>query len=207
MPAAARTRRWLAGHLADAQVRRANQEGWRSRAAAKLLELDRRDHLLQPGLAVIDLGAAPGGWSQVAAARAVGQRQQSRVVAVDLLPLEPLPGVRTVLGDFTDSAVMATAVSLLGQSAQLLLCDAAPKISGIRVSDEAACARLHEAVFAFASKQRSATVVVKSFTGEALQTVLALARQSYRAVAVRCLQASKKGSRELYVVAKRLIAS
>src|SRR3990167_3344681 len=126
---------WMREHINDPYVQKAKAEGYRSRAAYKLLELDQKDRLLAPGQLVVDLGAAPGSWSQVAVAK-LGAR--GRMVAVDLLPMEPLPGVHFVQGDFREQEVLdALLLALGGRKADLVISDLAPNISGIGVSDQA----------------------------------------------------------------------
>ncbi len=195
-----RTRRWLAGHRADAGVRAAVAAGWRSRAALKLIELDRRHGLLGAGRRVLDLGAAPGGWSQVAVKRGC------RVVAVDLLPVAPLPGAALVQGDFAEPAVRAEIARLLRGRADAVLCDAAPSLAGIRATDDAACLRLHDAALecALALGAEGCALAVKTFAGEPQEHLQRRVRELFGRSAVRKPATSRSSSAEAYVVAHGL---
>ncbi|TSA12452.1 MAG: RlmE family RNA methyltransferase, partial [Betaproteobacteria bacterium] len=138
---------WMREHISDPYVQKARAEGYRSRAAYKLLELDQKDRLLAPGQLVVDLGAAPGSWSQVAATK-LGAK--GRLVAVDLLPMEPLPGVHFLQGDFREQVVLdALLAALGGRRADLVISDLAPNISGIGVSDQARSMYLAELALEF----------------------------------------------------------
>ena len=133
---------WMREHINDPWVQKARAEGYRSRAAYKLMQIDAKDRLLRPGMTIVDLGATPGGWSQVAA-KAVGP--SGRVVAVDLLELEPLPGVRFVRGDFEDEATLVAVEALLaGRPVDLVMSDMAPNLSGIGSADQARSVGLAE---------------------------------------------------------------
>ena len=139
---------WLREHFSDPYVQRAQAEGWRSRAVFKLQEIDERDHLLRLGQQVVDLGAAPGGWSQYAARKVGGE---GRVVAFDLLPIPPLPGVICLQGDFRESqALEAVAAALAGRSVDVVLSDMAPNTSGVEAVDQIRSLALAEAAEAFA---------------------------------------------------------
>lgn len=156
---------WMREHVNDPYVQKAKAEGYRSRAAYKLLELDKKDRLLAPGRLVVDLGAAPGSWSQVAAAK-LGAR--GRVVAVDILPMEPLPGVHFVQGDFREQAVLEALLLALGKrKADLVISDLAPNISGIAVSDQARAMHLAELALEFARQclKPGGALLVKVFQG------------------------------------------
>ena len=159
---------WMHEHVTDPYVQRAKMEGWRSRAAFKLMEIDDKDHLLRPGLLVVDLGAAPGSWSQVAVAR-VGRR--GRVLALDLLEMAPLAGVEFTLGDFREDAVLAElTLRLDGQPVDLVISDMAPNMSGTRVVDQPRAMYLAELAADFASQvlRPGGNLVVKLFQGEGL---------------------------------------
>lgn len=193
-------RRWLQRHVSDPFVRRAQAEGYRSRAAYKLLEIDRRERLLRPGAKVVDLGAAPGGWSQVAA-RKVGPR--GRVIAVDLLDIAPIPGVRILKRDFRDEAVAA---ALAGGKADLVLCDMSPSLSGIAATDQARAAELALGALDFCRahlKPRGA-FLVKVFQGEAFREVHGALRQAFCEVQTRKPAASRGESRETYLLGRGL---
>ena len=144
------SKQWMREHVNDVYVQRAKSEGYRSRAAYKLLEIAARDKLLKPGMVVVDLGAAPGGWSQVARAQ-VGAR--GLVLALDLLEMAPLPGVTFLQGDFREDAVVAAlAAALAGRTIDLVLSDMSPNISGIAMSDQARVMHLAELALEFAAK-------------------------------------------------------
>lgn len=196
------SKRWLAEHFDDIYVRRAQQEGWRSRAAYKLLEIDARDHLLRPGLRVVDLGAAPGAWSQ-AIARAVGAT--GRVFALDLLPMEPLEGVAAVLGDFTeDEPLQALEAALEGLPLDLVLSDMAPNMSGTSAVDQPRSMYLAELALAFAMQwlKPGGDFLVKVFQGEGFDAFLAACREAFEKVQIRKPRASRPRSREVYVLGR-----
>jgi len=189
-------------HLSDPYVQQAQREGYRSRAAYKLIELDQRDRLLRPGQSLVDLGAAPGGWSQVAAKR-VGAK--GRVVAMDLLEMEPIGGVEFIRGDFREDADLARLRSLLGETAvDLVLSDMAPNVSGMTAVDQPRMIYLVELSMEFAAKfaKPGGTLVVKAFQGEGFDATLKALRRQYQTVNIRKPGASRPASREVYLVAK-----
>lgn len=196
----ARTRRWLAGHRSDSAVRRAAAAGWRSRAAIKLIEIDRQARLLRPGRLVLDLGAAPGGWSQVAAQRGC------RVVAVDLLAIAPIRQVLALRGDIADPALCERLAASLGRKADLVLCDASPDLSGVKVADDEACLLLHEATIrcAAALAGRASSLLLKTFSGAAQQEAARLARRHYAGVRMVKPDSSRPASSEIYMLASNL---
>jgi 23S rRNA (uridine2552-2'-O)-methyltransferase len=189
-------------HVTDPWVRRAKAEGWRSRAAFKLLQMDEKDRLLRPGMTVIDLGASPGGWSQVAA-RAVAP--SGRVVAVDLLPMAPLAGVTFLQGDFEDEAMLVLVEGVLGnRPADLVLSDMAPNLSGVGVVDQARCERLAEAALDAVRRwlRPGGALLVKAFHGGAFDGLVRRLREDFDQVAVRKPQASRGRSAEIYLLAR-----
>jgi len=195
---------WMREHVNDLYVQRAKAEGYRSRAAYKLLELDRKDRLLAPGQLVVDLGAAPGSWSQVAAAK-LGAR--GRLVAVDLLPMEPLPGVHFVQGDFREQQVLdALLLALGGRKADLVISDLAPNISGIGVSDQARAMHLAELALEFARQclKPGGSLVVKVFQGAGFTEFLTAMRKAFAKVGSRKPEASRGRSSEMYLLGKGL---
>jgi 23S rRNA (uridine2552-2'-O)-methyltransferase len=195
------SRRWKQRQARDPYVRKARSEGWRSRAAFKLLELDERDHLLRRSAVVLDLGAAPGGWSQVAA-DAVGPG--GRVVAVDLLDMPELDGVQFIQGDFTDDAVFAAIEGAIGgRTADLVLSDMAPNISGNRSVDQPRAMYLAELALDMACRvlKPGGALVVKVFQGEGFDALMRAARASFGTVRTRKPAASRAESREIYLVA------
>ena len=197
---------WMHEHVNDPYVRRAQAEGMRSRAAYKLQQLAERDHLLKPGMVVVDLGAAPGGWSQVAG-RAAGPK--GRVVAVDLLEMTPVAGVTFIHGDFGDEAVLAEVETALGGSgADLVLSDMAPNISGVASVDQARSVALAELALEFAVNhlKPQGNFLVKLFQGSGFDALVADIRRKFVQVMIRKPEASRSRSNEVYVVAKGLKA-
>ncbi|HEX6003389.1 MAG TPA: RlmE family RNA methyltransferase [Burkholderiales bacterium] len=201
-----RGRRWIEQHVRDPYVRQARAEGLRSRAAYKLQQIASRDRLFRPGMTVVDLGAAPGGWSQVAA-RAVAPG--GRVYAVDLLDIAPLAGVSALRGDVQDKAVQAMLEAALGEHCvDLVLSDMAPNISGVAAADEARVMALAELAQMFALKhlKPQGKLLVKVFHGAGFEAYRAALRQNFREVAVRKPQASRSRSSEVYLLAQGLRA-
>jgi 23S rRNA (uridine2552-2'-O)-methyltransferase len=199
-----RGKNWMQEHVSDAYVKRARAEGMRSRAAYKLDEIAVRDRLLKPGMVVVDLGAAPGGWSQVAAGR-VGPR--GRVIALDILEMPSLPGVTFLRGDFRDDATLVELERVLaGQRADLVLSDMAPNLSGIASSDQAQSLELAELALDFALKHMKpkGNFLVKTFQGTGFEEYLRSLRGRFSAVAVRKPEASRDRSREVYLLGKGL---
>jgi len=192
---------WLHRHVTDRYVRQARAQGYRSRAAYKLLEIDKKDRLLRPGMRVLDLGAAPGGWSQVAA-RQVGPA--GRVVAIDLLEITPISGVAVLRGDVREPTARAAAREALGGAADLVLCDLSPNLSGIPGVDQARAAELAGLAVELACEVLKPTgaLVVKVFQGEAFDEIRALARTAFQTVSVRKPGASRGESRETYLLAR-----
>ncbi len=186
----------------DAHYRRAKEEGYRSRAAYKLLELQRRLRLLHRGDAVVDLGAWPGGWLQVAATQ-VGP--SGRVLGIDVLPIDPLPDahVAALAADVADPTLPARARELLGRAADVVLSDMAPKLSGIGPRDAARSAELLDAAraFALATLRPGGTLVMKTFGGPESEAIRAALRPSFSRVKFVGVEATRKGSSELYLVA------
>lgn len=202
MAKAKTSRTWMQRHVADPYVRRAQTLGYRSRAAFKLQEIDAKDRLFATGQAVVDLGAAPGGWSQVAAER-VGPR--GRVVAVDLLDMAPVTGVTFVRGDFTDeNALRELERALGGRRVDLVLSDLSPNLSGVAATDQARsihlCQRALE--FALAHLKPEGSLVVKTFQGAGFPEFLGRMRASFERVAARKPGASRSRSSEMYLVAR-----
>lgn len=196
------SRRWLDRHFSDAYVKRAQQEGYRSRAAYKLLEIQERDRVLRPGMAVVDLGAAPGGWSQVAR-RLVGQGGQ--VFALDILPMEPIADVTFLLGDFREDAVLdQLQAALAGTAIDLVLSDMAPNVSGLAAVDQPRAAYLCELALDLAGKalKPKGAMVVKAFQGEGFDAYLRQMREVFTHVLTRKPEASRSQSREVYLVGK-----
>lgn len=201
MPRSKSSRRWLDRHHRDPYVKRAHQEGWRSRAAFKLLELQQKDRFLARGMTVVDLGAAPGGWSQVAAGL-VGDK--GRVVALDVLPIEPIPEVTSLLGDFREDGSLALLREAVGgEAVDVVLSDMAPNVSGT-AADQPRMMYLCELALDLAREvlKPQGTLVVKIFQGEGFDAFLMELRAAFARVASRKPKASRPESRELYLVAK-----
>lgn len=195
-------RTWMNRHVNDPWVQRSQKEGYRSRASYKLLELDDRHHLLKPGRVVVDLGAAPGGWSQVAAARV---KPNGLVVALDLLPIEPLEGVQLIQADFEEEAGLATLMAALPEGrADLVLSDLSPNISGVRVADQARSMGLAELALELAQEilRPGGALVVKLFHGAGFDAWVAAARPIFGDLRIRKPEASRAESREVYAVAE-----
>jgi len=195
------SRRWLDRHVSDELVKRAQREGYRSRAAYKLLEIQERERILRPGQLVVDLGAAPGGWCQVARS-VVGSG--GRVMALDILPMEPLAGVDFIQGDFRDEAVLQRLRdSLGGQSVDLVISDMAPNVSGIAAVDQPRAMYLAELALDVAREllKPGGGLVVKVFQGEGFDEVVRALRSSFQRVVTRKPNASRPASREVYLVA------
>lgn len=196
--------RWLQEHFNDRYVKESQKQGYRSRASFKLLELNQKDRLFRPGMTVVDLGAAPGGWSQVAAA-AVGAT--GRVVASDILPMDSLEGVEFVQGDFTEDAVFQTLLARLnGQKADIVISDMAPNMSGISHVDQTRSIFLAELALDMASRilKPDGCFVCKAFHGEGFDDWMKTCKATFKKTWTRKPDASRARSREVYVVAQVL---
>src|SRR4029079_441659 len=194
------SKQWLRRHVNDPYVQRSKRDGYRSRSAYKLTEIDDRDHILAPGIVVVDLGSAPGGWSQVAVKR-VGAK--GRVLAIDLLPMEPVPGVEFVQGDFTRKSGLESVRRIMGdRPVDVVLSDMAPNLSGIPVSDQARSMELAELARDFAVLHLQAAegvFLVKVFQGAGYDEYLKSLRAAFRKVLVRKPDASRDESAEQYL--------
>lgn len=193
--------RWLQEHFSDPYVKRAHAEGARSRAAYKLEELLEKDHLLKLGMVVVDLGAAPGGWSQVVADRLKGK---GRVIAMDILPMAELPGVEFLQGDFTEDATAEALNALVGETkVDLVLSDMAPNMSGVPSVDQARVMHLVELALDFARShlKPGGAFLVKLFMGEGFDDYVRHLRADFTRVNLRKPKASRGRSREVYAMA------
>jgi 23S rRNA (uridine2552-2'-O)-methyltransferase len=193
--------RWLRRQESDPYVRRAKQEGWRSRAVYKLVEMQERHRLMKPGGAVLDLGAAPGAWSQYAASVV---RQKGRVIAVDLLEMDPIAGVEFVQGDFREPETLGKVLSCIAkQRLDLVMSDMAPNISGNRSVDQPRSMYLAELTVDLAGQvlKPGGSMVLKLFHGEGFDDFVRSARRRFGSVRVRKPAASRTQSRETYMVA------
>ena len=194
--------RWKQRQARDPFVRRARQEGWRSRAAFKLIEIQQKEKLLRRGAVVVDLGAAPGGWSQIAAHQ-VGPA--GRVIAVDILDMEPISGVEQIHGDFSSEETLKEVTSCLGdRPVDLVMSDMAPNISGNWSVDQPRSMALAELALEFACRvlRPGGNLLIKLFQGEGLDQLVAAARTRFATVRLRKPAASRAESREIYVVAR-----
>ncbi|KAF1711196.1 23S rRNA (uridine(2552)-2'-O)-methyltransferase RlmE [Pseudoxanthomonas kalamensis DSM 18571] len=194
------SQRWLKEHFADPYVKKAQAEGMRSRAAYKLEELLKRDRLLKPGMVVVDLGAAPGGWSQYVR-QAMGD--QGRVVAMDILEMPPLAGVEFLHGDFREDSVLSQLEAMLaGQPVDLVLSDMAPNKSGMGAVDQPRAMYLAELAMDFADRQlkTGGAFLIKLFQGEGSDDYIRELRRRYDRVAIRKPDASRKRSPEVYAL-------
>jgi 23S rRNA (uridine2552-2'-O)-methyltransferase len=199
------SKQWLRRHVNDPYVQRSKREGYRSRSAYKLTEIDDKDKILAPGKIVVDLGSAPGGWSQVAVKR-VGAR--GKVLAIDLLPMEPIAQVDFVQGDFTKKSGLEAIRRIVGErKVDVVLSDMAPNLSGIAVSDQARTMELAELARDFALLQLQAAegvFLVKVFQGAGYDEYLKSLRSAFRKVVVRKPDASRDESAEQYLLARGL---
>lgn len=194
--------RWLDEHFSDPYVKLSQKDGYRSRASYKLIELDKKDKLFKPGMSVVDLGSAPGGWSQVAADR-VGDK--GMVLASDILPMDSIAGVEFIQGDFTEEAVLEQLLAALGgQKADLVISDMAPNMSGMNAVDQPAAIYLVELALDMARQvlKPGGHFVAKVFHGEGFDPLLQDTRDAFTKVAVRKPDASRARSREVYLVAR-----
>ena len=197
-----RSKRWLSEHQRDPYVQSAKQAGYRSRAAYKLIQMDERDRIFRPGQQVVDLGATPGGWSQVAAARTA---PGGRVLALDRAPMDPIPGVEFIHGDFLDPGSEAVLRQALGEArADIVLSDMAPNISGIRDLDQARALELALSALAFAETvmNESGDFLVKAFQGNDTQELVSTLRRKFAKVGIRKPGASRDKSSEVYLLAR-----
>jgi len=195
---------WIDEHVNDHWVKEATRLGYRSRAAFKLIELADKDALLRPGMSVVDLGSAPGSWAQVLHQR-LGAG--ARIVAIDLLPMEPVRGVTFIQGDFREPAGLAALEDTLeGRRVDLVVSDLAPNLSGVAAADQARAVHLGELALEFAAQwlQPGGDLVVKAFQGSGFEDFARAAQTRFEKVYVRKPKASRDRSREVYLVAKRL---
>ena len=202
MPRSKSSSTWLQRHVSDPFVKKAQLDGYRSRSAYKLVELNEKDRLIRPGMRIMDLGSAPGGWSQVAG-RLVGAK--GRVLATDILPMEPIRNVDFIQGDFTDEAVVTQLLEWLGGGKfDLIVSDIAPNITGIDSADQASSMHFLELALDTVRQtlKPGATFVAKMFQGSGSDEYLRELRKSFEKVLIRKPAASRAESREVYIVAK-----
>ena len=191
---------WMHEHVNDEFVKRAQKEGYRARAAYKLIEIDDKDKLIKPGMTIVDLGATPGSWSQVATQRLKGQ---GRIIALDLLGMEPIKGVEFIQGDFREEAILRQLEnSLQGKQVDLVIADMAPNMSGITIVDQAGAAYLTELALEFSRDwlKPSGNFLVKVFIGAGFDEILASMRGLFDKVVTRKPKASRGRSNEVYLL-------
>jgi 23S rRNA (uridine2552-2'-O)-methyltransferase len=200
MKRAKTSKAWMKQHVNDFFVKQSKKEGYRSRAAYKLIEIAERDRLFRSGMTIVDLGAAPGGWSQVAALKS---GEKSRIIALDLNEMEPLPGVTFLQGDFTDDEALARLKNALGKSpVDLVISDMSPNITGIAISDQARSMYLAELALEFCRERLNSggAFLVKVFQGRGFQEFLQSMRMEFNKVVTRKPEASRDRSSELYLL-------
>jgi len=193
--------KWLQEHFDDEFVKRSQKEGYRSRAVYKLEEIDQKDRLLKPGITVIDLGAAPGGWSQYAARKLKGQ---GRIIALDILPMEPLEHVEFIQGDFLEDAVLQQLLDTLGSDkADLVISDMAPNMSGMQAVDIPRAMYMAELALDLGLQvlKPGGGLLVKLFQGEGFDAYLKTLREHFHRLVMRKPRASRGRSREVYALA------
>ncbi len=197
------SRRWLREHFSDPYVKQAQQEGYRSRAIYKLQELQARDKLFKPGMTVIDLGAAPGSWSQLVV-NLVGKK--GRVIALDILPMDAMPGVECIEGDFTEDATVSQLMDKLGTAkADWVISDMAPNMSGIDHVDQSRSMELAELALDFAKQvlNDQGGLLIKVFQGAGFDAFLVDMRRQFKKVLIRKPKASRDRSNEVYLLARK----
>ncbi len=202
---------WIRRHVTDPYVKEATRRGYRSRAAFKLSEIDDRDRLIRPGAVIVDLGAAPGSWTQVVRERLVAANGELRgkIIALDLLPMDPIPDVEIIQGDFREDAVAALVAERLGNTkVDLVLSDMAPNLSGIAAADAARNAHLAELAIEFAVEYLKPTgaLLLKAFHGSGYSQIVETLKRRFVSVAVRKPGASRAESAETYLLARGLKA-
>jgi 23S rRNA (uridine2552-2'-O)-methyltransferase len=191
---------WIHEHINDEYVKRAQKEGYRARAAYKLTEIDDKDKLIKPGMTIVDLGATPGSWSQVAVQRLKGQ---GRIIALDILEMEAIKGVEFIQGDFREAEVLKQLEnSLNGKQVDLVIADMAPNITGITIVDQAGAAYLTELALEFSKEwlKPSGNFLVKVFIGEGFEEILQNMRLAFDKVVTRKPKASRGRSNEVYLL-------
>ena len=192
---------WLEEHHSDEYVKKAQREGWRSRAVFKLEEIDRAEHLLRPGMTIVDLGAAPGGWSQYAS-RVL--KDQGRIYALDILPMDALPGVEFLLGDFREDEILAALLGAVGdRGVDLVMSDMAPNMAGVDVIDQPRSMYLVELALDFVLKvlRPGGTFLAKMFQGAGFQEFVRDIRPHFDQVKLKKPLASRARSAEVYLLA------
>lgn len=204
--AKSKNRSWIKQHVNDPYVKQSQRDGYRSRASYKLLEIVEKDRLIRSGMTVVDLGSAPGGWSQVAS-RLVGH--DGRVHALDILPMDPIAGVDFIQGDFTEDAIFTQLIDLIGSRAvDLVISDIAPNLSGNKAVDQPAMIYLAELGVDLANRvlSKNGVFIAKLFQGQGFDPFVQQVRTLFNGVSIIKPDASRSRSREVYLVAKGLKA-
>lgn len=199
--------RWMDEHVNDPYVKQAQLDGYRSRASYKLLGINEKDKLIRSGMRVLDLGAAPGGWSQVAT-KLVGDKGQ--VIASDILPMDSMAGVHFIQGDFTEDSVFEAIMEVIdGKPIDVVISDMAPNISGVSTADQAASMYLVELALDMACQvlKPKGSFVAKVFQGEGSDEFIKTVKQHFKQVVIRKPEASRPRSREVFVVGKEFISN
>jgi 23S rRNA (uridine2552-2'-O)-methyltransferase len=202
MPRSKSSKQWLQEHFADVYVKKAQAEGYRSRAVYKLKEIDEKERLFKPGMTIVDLGAAPGGWTQYVSQKLDGK---GRIIALDILPMDALPDVDFILGDFREDSVLQQLINLIPtRSVDVLLSDMAPNMSGNVGVDIPRAMYLAELAFDFANRmlKPGGTMLMKIFHGEGFDDLVKQIRLRFDRVVIRKPSASRSRSRETYLLAK-----
>jgi 23S rRNA (uridine2552-2'-O)-methyltransferase len=202
MPRSKSSNEWLRRHVNDPFVKQAQIDGYRSRSAYKLIELNEKDRLIKPGMRVMDLGSAPGGWSQVAG-KLVGKK--GRVLATDILPMDPVMNTDFIQGDFTDEKIVGQLIEWLGgEKFDLIISDIAPNITGIDSADQAGSMYFLELALDTVKQtlKKGANFAAKMFQGSGSDEYVKELRRSFEKVVIRKPEASRAKSREVYIVAK-----
>lgn len=200
MKLSSRSKAWMQEHLKDEYVKRAQKEGYRSRAAYKLIEIDDKGKLIKPGMTIVDLGAAPGSWSQVAQQRLKGQ---GRIIGLDLLDMQPIRGVEFIQGDFREESVLTLLEKKLdNKPVDLVIADMAPNITGVKDVDQAGAAHLTELTLEFSQQwlKPKGNFLVKVFIGAGFDDIVKCMRLSFDKVVTRKPKASRSRSNEVYLL-------
>ena len=201
---------WMHAHLNDPYVKQAQQRGYRSRAAFKLIEIDEQDHLIRRGMNVVDLGSAPGSWSQVLREKLAGPEGavDGRIIAIDILPMEPVAGVEFLQGDFREDSVLAELEALVGEgrTLDLVVSDMAPNLSGVGAADAARMGHLAELALVFAQRhlKPQGALLIKCFHGSGYSQIVEAFKQVFVTVAPRKPKASRGKSAETYLLGRTL---
>lgn len=198
---------WMHNHLNDPFVKQAQKEGYRARAVYKLSEIDEEFHLVRPNQIVVDLGCAPGSWSQYVARKFAQDKQKGMIIGLDLLSMEPIDGVHFIQGDFRENAVLSQLEALIGENkVNLVLSDMAPNLTGISDTDAARVEYLMELAIDFSVQHlaKDGALLVKCFNGPSYNTILKLFRDTFEKVVMKKPKASRDYSSEVYLLGQRL---